>query len=107
LQRSEQKNATPLRSLSFTAALACGTIRTSDLVLFDVKFSIDEEGVFDLNPVTMHVFGGLGSSNIRTDFSGSVPEYHIHYSLSKFRCLATYISMPPRTQMHRGRSGVS
>ena len=67
LQRSEQKSATPLRSLSFTAALACGTVRTSDLVMSDVKLSIDaKEGVFDLNPVTMHVFGGLGSGNIRS-----------------------------------------
>jgi AsmA protein len=97
LQRSEQKSATPLRSLSFTAALACGSIRTSDLVLSDVKFSIDgKEGVFDLNPVTMHVFGGLGSSNIRTDFSGSVPEHHIHYSLSKFRLVESFRTLSPR-----------
>jgi uncharacterized protein involved in outer membrane biogenesis len=97
LQRSEQKSATPLRSLSFTAALACGTVRTSDLVLSDVKLSIDgKEGVFDLNPVTMHVFGGLGSGNIRIDFSGSVPEYHIHYSLSKFRLAESLRTLSPR-----------
>ena len=97
LQRSAQKSATPSRSLSFTAALACGTIRTSDLVMSDVKFSIDgKEGVFDLNPVTMHVFGGLGSGNIRADFSGSVPEYHVHYSLSKFRLAESFRTWSPR-----------
>jgi hypothetical protein len=97
LQRSVQKSATPLRSFSFTAALACGTIRTSDLVLSDVKSSIDgKEGVFDLNPLTMHVFGGLGSGNIRTDFSGSIPEYHVHYALSKFRLAESFRTLSPR-----------
>jgi AsmA protein len=75
LQRSEQEQATPLSSLSFTAGLACGIIRTSDVVMSDVKLSINgKEGIFDLNPITMHVFGGLGTGNIRADFSGSVPE---------------------------------
>ena len=97
LQRSAQKSATPLSSLSFTAALACGTIHTSDLVMSDVKLSINgKEGVFDLNPVTMHVFGGLGSGNIRTDFSGSVPDYHVHYSLSKFRLAESFRTLSPR-----------
>ena len=74
MQRSEHKSATPASSLSFTAVLACETIRTSDLVISDVKLSIGaKEGAFDFNSVTMHVFGGLGSGNIRTDLFGSVP----------------------------------
>ena len=97
LQRSEHKGATPLKSLSFTAELACGTIRTRDLVLSDVKSSIDgKEGVFNLDPLTMHVFGGLGSGNIRADFSGSVPDYHVHYSLSKFRLAESLRALSPR-----------
>lgn len=97
VQRSAQKSVTLLRSLSFTAALACGTIRASDLVLSEVKSSIDvKEGIVDLNSVTMHVFGGLGSGNIRTDFSGSVPEYHVHYSLSKFRLAESFRTLSPR-----------
>lgn len=97
LQRSAQKSATPSKSLSFTAALACATIRTRDLVMSDVKSSIDgKEGVFDLNPVTMRVFGGLGSGNIQADFSGSVPEYHVHFSLSKFRLAESFRSWSQR-----------
>jgi uncharacterized protein involved in outer membrane biogenesis len=97
LRRSVQQSATPLSSLSFTAALACGTMRTGDLVMSNVKSSIDgKAGVFDLDPVTMHVFGGLGSGNIRTDFSGSVPEYHVHYSLSKFRLAESFRTLSPR-----------
>ncbi len=98
MQRSEQKSATPASSLSFTAVLACETIRTSDLVMSDVKLSIGaKEGVFDLNPITMHVFSGLGTGNIRADFSGSVPEYHVHYSLSTFRLAESFRTLSQRT----------
>ena len=97
LQRSEQKSGTPLSSLSFTAALACGTVRASDLVMSDVKLSINaKEEIVDFNPVTMHVFGGLGSGNIRTDFSGAVPEYHVRYSLSTFRLAQSFRTLSPR-----------
>lgn len=97
LQRSVHKSASPLRSLSFAAVLACGTIRTTDFVLSDVKSSIDgKEGVFDLNPITMHVFGGLGAGNVRADFSGSVPGYRLHYSLSKFRLAESFRTLSPR-----------
>jgi AsmA protein len=97
LQLSKKKSAAPLGSLSFTAVLACGEIPTKDLVLSEVKFSIDgKEGVCDLNPVTMRVFGGQGSGNIRADFSGSVPEYHVHYSLSKFHLAEFFKTLSPR-----------
>jgi hypothetical protein len=97
LQLSNKKSVAPLGSLSFTAVLACGEIPTKDLVLSQVKFSIDgKEGVFDLNPVTMRVFGGQGSGNIRADFAGSVPEYYVHYSLSKFHLAEFFKTMSPR-----------
>ena len=97
LQRLEQKGATPLSSLSLTAVLVCGTIRTTDLVMSDVKLSINgKDGIFDLDPVTTHVFGGVGSGNIRADFSGSVPEYHVRYSLSNFRLAESFRTLSPR-----------
>ena len=97
LQLSKKKSAAPLESLSLTAVLACGNIPTKDLVFSEVNVSIDgKEGVFDLNPVTMRVFGGQGSGNIRADFSGSVPEYHVHYSLSKFHLAEFFKTLSPR-----------
>ena len=97
LQLSKKKSAALLESVSFTAVLACGKIPTKDLVLSDVQCSIDgKEGVFDLNPVTMRVFGGQGSGNIRADFSGSVPEYRVHFSLSKFHLAEFFKTLSPR-----------
>ena len=86
LRHREQGSAALLTSLSFTAMLACGAIHTGDLMVSDVKVSINgKDGIFDLDPATMHVFGGLGSGHMRTDFSASVPEYRVQYSLSNFR----------------------
>jgi uncharacterized protein involved in outer membrane biogenesis len=97
LQLSKKKSAALVESLSFTAVLSCWEIPTKDLVLFEVKCSIDgKEGVFDLNPVTMRVFGGQGSGNIRADLSGSVPDYHVHYSLSKFHLAEFFKTLSPR-----------
>ena len=97
LQRAEQTNAAPASSLSFTATLACGTIHTSDLVMSDVKMSIDgKEGVFDLDPVTMRVFSGAGSGTIRADLSGAVPEYRVQYALSNFRLAESFRILSPR-----------
>ena len=96
LQLSKEKSAV-LKSLSFTAVLACGEIPIKDVVLSELKFSIaGKEGVFDLNPVAMRLFGGQGSGNLRADFSGSVPDYHVHYSLSKFHLAEFFKTLSPR-----------
>lgn len=97
LQRPEQASATPSSSLSFTGVLACATIRTSDIVMSDVKSSIDgKEGVVDLSPVTMRLFGGVGSGIMRADFSGSIPAYHVRYTLSNFRLAESFRALSPR-----------
>ena len=86
LRLAEAKSPDLMKNLSFTAELACGVIRTKDFTVSDLKFSADgKNGVFDLKPVTMRVFGGQGSGNIRADFSGAVPLYQVRYSLPQFR----------------------
>jgi AsmA protein len=86
LRLLEGKSSDLSKSSSFTAEFACREIRAKTLTVSDLKFSVDgKDGVFDLKPVTMRFFGGQGSGSIRADFSGSVPLYHVHYSLLKFR----------------------
>lgn len=75
-----------MKNLSFTAELACGEIRTKDIAVSDLKFSVMAKGgVFDLKAITMRMFGGQGSGSISADFSSTVPLYHVRYSLPQFR----------------------
>jgi AsmA protein len=83
---SQGKSPDPIKNLSFKAELACGNIRTRDFAVSDLKFSVAaKDGIFDVKPVTMEVFGGQGSGSIRADYSGAVPQYRIDYALTQFR----------------------
>jgi hypothetical protein len=75
-----------LRRISFSGTAGIGEVRTETLVLSDLTSAMaGRDGILDLKPVTMHLFGGQGSGSLRADLSGSVPHYQVRYSLSRFR----------------------
>jgi len=74
-----------MKNLSFTGTLSCGEIRRKDFTLADVKISAEgKNGVVDLDPVTMRVFGSQGTGRIQADYSGGFPAYDVRYSLPHF-----------------------
>ena len=86
LRLTERKNSDLLKNLSFVAEFACKEFRKGSLAVSNLKIHIDgKDGILDLNPVTMRLFGGQGSGSLRADLSGSVPHYQVRYSLSRFR----------------------
>lgn len=86
LRLSGGKKSDLLKNLSFAAEFTCKEFHKGSLAVSNLKLRIEgKDGVLDLNPVTMRLFGGQGSGSIRADLSGSVPQYHVRYSLSKFR----------------------
>lgn len=75
-----------MKKLSLAAELACGEVRTRDYTTSDWRVSVaGQRGVFDLKPLTMRIYAGQGSGNIRADFTDAVPVYRVRYSLSQFR----------------------
>lgn len=75
-----------LKGLSLRAELACGEIRTKDFSLSALKASVEgKDGVLELKPVTLVIFGGEAAGSIRADFSGPVPAGQIRCSLPRFR----------------------
>jgi AsmA protein len=75
-----------IKNLSFTAELACGEIRKNDFTLYELTLTaVARQGVFDLKPITLRFFGGYGSGDIQTDFSGAAPAYRVVYALEQFR----------------------
>jgi len=86
LRLADGGGADLMKNLSFTAKLACGQIRSPDILLSDLELSASGKSrVFDLKPVTMRVFGGQGSGSIRADFAGAVPAYQVRYTLAQFQ----------------------
>ncbi|MBN2720041.1 MAG: AsmA family protein [Proteobacteria bacterium] len=79
------KSPVLMKSLSFTADLACGKIRTKNLSASDLKIPArGKDGVFNLEPVTMTAFGAQGTGDFQADFTGAVPRYYVHSSLPQF-----------------------
>jgi AsmA protein len=85
------------RNAAVTAELTCGEIALDDVAASDVKLSVEgKDGIFDLKPVTMRLFGGGGSGAVHADFSGSVPLYRVHCSLEKFRIEEFFKTLSPK-----------
>jgi AsmA protein len=97
LQLPGGKSADILQTLSFTAEVVCGEIRTHDLTATDVKFSANgKPGLIDLDPVTMQVFAGRGSGSVHADFSGAVPRFEARYALPQFRIEEFFKTLAPQ-----------
>ena len=96
LRLSGGKDSELMKNLSLQAELACGEIRKNDFRVSDLKFSADgKNGVFDLKPVTMRVFGAQGSGSLQADFSGAVPLHHVRFSLSQFHIEEVFKALSP------------
>jgi hypothetical protein len=72
--------------LNLFGNIAIGTIHTRNLVMSDVQASVvGKAGSFDFDPLSMRIFAGQASGKLHADLAGSVPVYHLRYTLSKFR----------------------
>ena len=96
LRLSRGKSSDTIKNPSFTAELACGKIQRNDFTVSDLKLSADEKnGVLDLKPITMRVFGAQGSGSIQADFSGAVPRYDVRFSLPQFHVDEFFKTLSP------------
>lgn len=71
---------------SLSGRLACGRMRVDRVAMSDVQLLVDgKDGALEIEPVTMRLFGGMGSGKIHADLTGPVPVYAIRYNLAQFR----------------------
>lgn len=86
LQSPNNDSADLWRTLAFSADVVCGAIRIQNLTFSDVRFSVNgKQGVVDIEPVTMQVFGATGSGSLQADFSDAIPRYEVRFALPRFR----------------------
>jgi uncharacterized protein involved in outer membrane biogenesis len=76
----------PMKGLSLKAELTCGEIRGKRFSASALHVSIHgQDGVIDLNPATMRLFGARAAGTLRADFSDTLPRYQVHCSLPGFQ----------------------
>ena len=98
LRLSPGESSDLLKNLSLAARLACEQIRTKDLTASDLRLSVaGQSGIFNFDAVTMHLFGGRGSGNVRADFTGSIPIYQVRYRLAQFRLEEFFKNLAPKS----------
>ncbi len=97
LQLAERDRPGIMKHLSLSAEIACGTVRTKEHAASDLKMTVaGKRGVFDITPLTMRAYSGKGSGNLRADFTGAIPRYHLSYTLSQFHVDAFLKPMSPK-----------
>jgi AsmA protein len=102
LQLSRGEIADLMQNLTLQAELTCGEIRTKDFVAAsDLRFSVaGREGVFDLKPASLRLFGGKGTGSIRADFTGAPPQYQVGFTLAQFHIEEFLKTMSPNKVAH-------
>ena len=86
-----------MKRLAITADVACDEFRRNELLLADLKFSIDGgNGIFHVAPVAMRLFGAQGSGTIEADYTKATPLHHVRYSLLQFRIEEFFRTQSPR-----------
>jgi len=74
------------RQIRFSGTLGVATLSAGKLTVTDVDAKVNAaNGVFDIRPFTMKLFGGKGEGEIRADLSKSEPDLHVKYTVSDFR----------------------
>jgi len=97
LQLSNRDRPGIMKNLSLAAEVVCGAVRTKEYAASDLKFTVaGKRGVFDIKPLTMRAYSGQGSGNLRADFTGAVPRYHLSYTLSQFHVDAFLKPLSPK-----------
>lgn len=98
LRLSAGKRPDLLKNLSFVADITCGQVRTKDSAASDLRLSVAAQGgILRFDPVTMQLFGGHGSGDVRADFTGSVPVYQVRYRLTQFRLEEFFKILSPKS----------
>lgn len=91
-----------LKDLSLAGKLACGRIETAEFAASDLRISVDgKDGIFDLDPLTMVLFGGQGSGKLRADYSDPVPVYQLDYRLAGFQLDEFFKSLSPENAQRK------
>jgi AsmA protein len=75
-----------VKGIRFSGTLGVKAITSRDLAVSDVAANVTAaNGVYDVRPFTMKLFGGKGEGEIHADLSKEKPDLKVNYTVSNFR----------------------
>ena len=78
--------ARPFKNISFTGDIKCNTLTINNLILTSlVMRTAGGNGILDINPVRMDIFGGTGKGSVHVDVTGASPHYRVITTLNRCR----------------------
>jgi AsmA protein len=86
LSYGKTAGAGAFRNISFTGDIRSKTLSIKNLTLTNlVMRTAGGNGILDVNPVSMDIFGGKGKGSIHVDVTGASPHYRVTATLDRFR----------------------
>lgn len=74
------------KNISFSGDIKCKTLLINNLILTNLVIGTKGgNGNLDINPVSMHIFGGTGKGSVHMDMTKASPHYRVITSLDRFR----------------------
>jgi hypothetical protein len=94
---SDGASAKRVARLAFNADLSCAEVRGDAFMAAELKLSASaNNGIVDVKPWTMRLFGTQGSGVARADLSGALPLYWVKYTLAQFQVEEFFKTLSPR-----------
>ncbi len=74
------------KNISFSGDIKCKTLLINNLTLTNLVIGTKGgNGILDIKPVSMHIFGGTGKGSVHMDMTRASPHYRVITSLDRFR----------------------
>ena len=74
------------RNISFDGDIRCKTLTINKLILTNLTLKTAAENrILDINPVSMHIFGGTGKGSVHVDMTRASPHYRVITTLNRFK----------------------
>ncbi len=74
------------KSISFSGDIKCKKLTLNNFTLANLVIrTAAGNGILDINPVSMDIFGGTGNGSIHVDVTQALPHYRVIATLKRFR----------------------
>ncbi len=108
LSYGRKDGAGPFKNISFTGDIRCKIITINNLTLTNlVTRTAGGNGILDINPVRMDIFGGTGKGSVHVDVTRASPHFRLITTLNRFRIEELIQAYSPGRIPRKGMEGTA